>query len=72
MRRDRARRKGKFNLATVLKPIDIDLPDLPSMVTLDETTIQCRVRERTFPKPRQRSGRRVAVVTEIEEWAEKN
>jgi prophage regulatory protein len=58
-------------MTAVLKPIYIDLPDLPSIVTLGETTIQKMVREGTFPKPRQLSGRRVAwLLREVEEWAE--
>lgn len=58
-------------MSAVLKPIYVDLPDLPSIVTLAESTIQKMVREGSFPKPRQLSGRRVAwLLREVEEWAE--
>lgn len=58
-------------MSAVLKPIYIELPDLPSVVTLGETTIQRMVREGAFPPPRQLSGRRVGwLLREIEEWAE--
>ena len=54
-----------------LKPIYVDLENLPTVVTLSEATIQRMVREGEFPKPRQLSGRRVAwLVREVEEWAE--
>jgi prophage regulatory protein len=54
-----------------IKPIYIELPDLPSLLTLGETTIQKMVRDGTFPKPRLLSGRRVGwLLREVEEWAE--
>jgi prophage regulatory protein len=63
--------RRKVDMAAVLKPIYIDLPDLASVVALGETTIQRMIREGQFPAPRKLSGRRVAwLVREIEEWAE--
>lgn len=58
-------------MTTQVKRIYVDLPEVASMVTLGETTIQRMVREEDFPKPRQLSGRRVAwLLREVEAWAE--
>ncbi len=54
-----------------MKPIFVDLPQLASLLTLAESTVQKLVREGEFPAPRLLSGRRVAwLLREIEEWAE--
>lgn len=54
-----------------IKPLYVDLPTVAAMVALSESSIQRRVRENRFPKPRQVSLRRVAwLLREIEEWAE--
>lgn len=54
-----------------MKPLYLELEAVASVVALAATTIQRLVREGTFPKPRQLSGRRVGwLVREIEEWAE--
>lgn len=48
-----------------------DLPTVAAIVSLSEATVQKMVREETFPRPRQLSGRRVAwLVREVTEWAE--
>ena len=48
-----------------------DLPTVAAMVSLSEASVQKLVREDTFPRPRQLSGRRVAwLVREVNEWAE--
>ena len=58
-------------MAAVMKPIYLELPEVASVVTLCEATIQKLVREGAFPAPRMLSGRRVAwLVRELEEWAE--
>jgi prophage regulatory protein len=54
-----------------LKPIYLELEAVAGAVALAASTVQRLVRENAFPKPRQRSGRRVAwLVREVEEWAE--
>lgn len=58
-------------MGAMLKPICVDLVDVQAITTLSEATIQRLVREGSFPKPRQLSGRRVAwLVRELEEWIE--
>lgn len=48
-----------------------DLPTVAAIVSLSEATVQKMVREESFPRPRQLSGRRVAwLVREVTEWAE--
>ena len=48
-----------------------DLPTVAAIVSLSEASIQKMVREDTFPRPRQLSGRRVAwLLREVNEWAE--
>lgn len=54
-----------------MKPIYLELDAVAGAVALATSTVQRLVRENSFPKPRQLSGRRVAwLVREIEEWAE--
>lgn len=54
-----------------MKPIYLELEAVAGAVALAASTVQRLVREGTFPKPRQLSGRRVAwLVREIEDWAE--
>ena len=55
-----------------MKPIYLELDAVAGAVALAASTVQRLVREGTFPKPRQLSGRRVAwLMREIEDWAEK-
>jgi len=54
-----------------MKRIYVDLPEVAGLLTLATATVQKMVREETFPKPRQLSGRRVGwLLREVEEWAE--
>lgn len=54
-----------------MKPLYLELDAVAGAVALAATTIQRLVREGSFPRPRQLSGRRVAwLVREVEEWAE--
>jgi prophage regulatory protein len=54
-----------------LKPIYLELEAVAGVVALAASTVQRLVRENSFPRPRQLSGRRVAwLVREVEEWAE--
>lgn len=58
-------------MVAAIKPMYLELPEVVSVTTLAEATIQKMVRENEFPKPRQLSGRRVGwLVREVEEWAE--
>lgn len=58
-------------MSVQMKRIYVDLPDVATLMTLGETTIQRMVREDAFPKPRVLSGRRVAwLLREVEAWAE--
>lgn len=60
---------GKKNF--VLKPLYLELESVSAALGLGVATIQRLVRQDSFPKPRQLSGRRVGwLVREIEEWAE--
>lgn len=55
----------------VVKPLYLELESVAAAVGLGMATIQRLVRDDSFPKPRQLSGRRVGwLVREIEEWAE--
>ena len=58
-------------MTILIKKLYVDLPDVSTILSLSETTIQRMVREKNFPPPRKLSGRRVAwLVIEIEDWAE--
>jgi len=52
-----------------IRPGALELPDAAAFVSLSVATVERQVREGTFPKPRQLSGRRVGyLVEELEEW----
>ena len=54
-----------------MKRIYVDLPEVAGLLTLATATIQKLVREDSFSKPRQLSGRRIGwLLREVEEWAE--
>lgn len=54
-----------------MKPIYLELEAVAGAVALAASTVQRLVRENSFPKPRQLSGRRVGwLVRGVEEWAE--
>ena len=58
------------NTANPFAPMMLDLPKVASTLSVSESTVQKLLREGSFPKPRQVSGRRVAwLTTEIEAWA---
>lgn len=51
-------------------PIIMDLPRVAETLSVSQTTVQQLVRDGTFPKPRQVSGRRVGWLThEVAAWA---
>lgn len=52
-----------------IRPGALELPDAAAFVSLSAASVERLVREGTFPKPRQLSGRRVGyLVEELEEW----
>jgi len=59
-------------MIVAVKPLYVQLADLPKVISLSTATIEREIRSGDFPKPRQISGRRVAwLLREVEEWAEK-
>ncbi|MBO9679510.1 MAG: AlpA family phage regulatory protein [Acidovorax sp.] len=52
-----------------IRPGALELPDAAAFVSLSVATVERMVREDSFPKPRQLSGRRVGyLVEELEAW----
>ncbi len=59
-------------MIVAVKPLYVQLVDLPKVIALSTATIEREIRSGNFPKPRQISGRRVAwLLRDVEEWAEK-
>lgn len=53
-----------------LKPIFVDIQQLPALLSLSKSTIELEQRLGRFQKPRQLSDRRVGyLLSEVEEWA---
>jgi prophage regulatory protein len=56
---------------TVLSNALIERDELPALVKMSMRTIEEEIRQGRFPKPRQKSGRRVAwLAKDIDEWME--